>query len=213
MLDIVSKVITPFAQNARLVIDSETKEALLLDPGLCMDEFVTEAEKRGAKITQIWTTHAHLDHAGGVAALKRKYGYKYSAHEEGRALRSAITQFAAMYGIDGMENCPEPDAVLKDGDAVRLGNLEFKVLHTPGHSPDSVCFYCAAEKVVFTGDTLMAGAIGRTDLPGGSNSAIMQSLKRIITELPEDTKICSGHGGDSELKIEVSTNPFLSGIR
>ncbi len=213
MLEIVSKVITPFAQNARLVIDSETKDAILLDPGLCMDEFVEEANKRGATISQIWTTHAHLDHAGGVAALKRKYGYKYSAHEEGRALRSALTQFASMYGIEGMENCPEPDVMLHDGDTVKLGNLEFKVIHTPGHSPDSVCFYCEAEKVAFTGDTLMAGAIGRTDLPGGSSSVIMQSLKRIITELPEETKICSGHVGDSVLKIDVFTIPFLSGIR
>lgn len=210
-LQIVTKVLTHFSQNARLLYCTETKEGVFLDPPCQAETLLKLAQDLGVTVKGIWLTHAHPDHCGGVAPLKRLIDVPFFAHAEGRSLRSGVSQFITMFNLEssGMEDCPEPDVVLAGGDTVQLGNLEFKVLYTPGHSPDHLCFYCAEEGGVFTGDTIFAGSIGRSDLPGGDYKLLMRSLHEIILKLPPTTKVYSGHGTDTVIKDEIASNPFI----
>lgn len=210
-LKIVEKVVTAFEQNARLIYCDETNEGIILDPGAEPTALYKMATERGVNLKGIWLTHAHPDHCGGVAALKRLCPVPFYAHSDGRTLRANVVQFMTMFasGAGDMENCPEPDVTLQHEDKLTIGNLEFQALFTPGHSPDHLCFYCKSEKIVFTGDTLFAGCVGRTDLPGGSHSVLMSSLHDVILKLPPETKVYSGHGPATMIKTEMENNPYL----
>jgi hydroxyacylglutathione hydrolase len=212
MFDIEVIEVTPFFQNTRVLIPRGGRDAVVVDPGGDVDKILSLLETRGATCREIWLTHSHLDHCGGVAGLKQATGALLRAHEGERLMRSKVVEIATMYGVStaGMENCPEPDISLTEGDTLTFGEDQFEVLFTPGHSPGHLCFYHAESHTLIAGDTLFHGSIGRTDLPGGDHATLMRSIKEKILTLPDDTKVLAGHGPDTTVGRERVHNPFLN---
>ena len=211
MLEITVVPVTVFQQNCRILRCSESGEAVVVDPGGDVDRIASALERGRSRCVEIWLTHAHLDHCGGVAALKAVSGAAVRAHRADRALRCRVEDMARMFGVEGcgMENCPEPDNYIEDGERLGFGGRIFTVLFTPGHSPGGVCFYCADEGVLISGDTLFCGSVGRTDLPGGSQEALMRSIRGKLMNLPSETAVLPGHGPDSTIGAERRANPFI----
>ncbi|MEM2914389.1 MAG: MBL fold metallo-hydrolase, partial [Candidatus Bathyarchaeia archaeon] len=189
----------------------KTLEASIIDPGF--EE--SEAERIFAKISEnhlkikyIVNTHGHMDHVSGNAKLKQVTGADILIHEnDALMLSDPQKNFSKMLGLT--VTSPSADRLLQDGDAIEVGQLKFEVIHTPGHSSGSISLYCKAEGVVFTGDTLFAGSIGRTDLLGSSFRDIMSSLKGKLMKLPDSTVVYPGHGEKTTIGKEKQTNPYL----
>jgi len=188
--------------------DEETREAIVIDPG---DE-ITRIHRRlttlGLNLKQILITHAHIDHIGGALKLKSLTGAPIFLNENDLPLLKIMAEQAAWVGVDTPETAP-PDEVLTDGRRVGLDNYPALVLHTPGHTQGSVCLHFEPLKMVLAGDTLFAGSIGRTDLPGGNYDQILDSIQSRLLALPEDTKVVPGHGPITTIGVERRTNPFL----
>jgi glyoxylase-like metal-dependent hydrolase (beta-lactamase superfamily II) len=197
----------PFQENCYLVIDDATKAAVLVDPGEEGDRLVAAARRAAVRIDAIWVTHAHLDHVGGIAAVKRAVDAPVYLHADDLPLYRIADRQAAAYGV-AMEAPPPPDRTLVDGQTLTLGNLRFTVLHAPGHAPGHVVIH--GEGVAFCGDCIFAGSIGRTDLPMSDGRRLAASLAR-IAELPPDTVLYPGHGPPTTIAEELRTNPFLNG--
>lgn len=203
--------VTPFQQNARLLYCPDSNQAVVIDPGGDADLILSRAEKNNLTIEQIWLTHSHLDHCGGVADLKEATGATLLGHEIERPMRERVLEICRMYGLPagGMKNCPEPDRYIKGGDTVTLSSYSFEVMFTPGHAPGHLCFYYEPGGVLFCGDTVFAGSIGRTDLPGGSHQQLIHSIKENILVLPDETRLFPGHGPETTVGREKLSNPFL----
>ena len=206
-----SVIVTAFAQNAWIVGDTVLNEAVVLDPGGDTELIEAQLAELGLECKQIWLTHSHLDHCGGVNRLKAATGARLCAHPEEGFLRENVSAFCPMFGIpeDELENCPEPEVAWRGGERARVGSFEFEVMHTPGHSPGSLSFYCKGAGVIFVGDVLFQGSIGRTDLPGGDHSILMRSIKHLMEVLPAETVVLPGHGPETTLGNERRTNPFI----
>jgi len=211
MLSIYKVVVTPFQQNCRILWDSAGSEAAVVDPGGDVDLIIRTLDELNLKCTEIWLTHSHLDHCGGVSVLKEKTEAKLFGHVLGKKYRENILEVCRMYGMPpgDMKNCPEPDELIDDKSILKIGSEELTALFTPGHSPDHLCFYHSESSQLIAGDTVFSGSIGRTDLPGGDLNVFMRSIKEIILVLPDDTKLLSGHGPDTTLGVEKLSNPFL----
>lgn len=191
----------PFATNAYLVVCEKTKISVILDPAPNSASFILEkieSEKLG--IQQIWLTHSHWDHFADVGLLKEKLKASVLVHPlDALNLKSP--------GSDGLPlllsiQAVEPDYFLKDGQILSVGDLEFLVIHTPGHSPGGVCFYCPKEKTLFSGDTLFKGSIGNLSFPTSNADEMWQSLEK-LAKLPPDTKVFPGHGESTRLSLET----------
>jgi hydroxyacylglutathione hydrolase len=210
MLEIIPLVLGPVATNAYLVGETASHTAVVIDPAWDGELIVEEAKRRGWQIEQIWLTHAHFDHIGGIAGVVKSVqpAPKIALHPADLALYSAQGG-AALFGMR-IGAMPEPTVRLKHAQDLRLENHTFEVRHSPGHTPGHVVFYCAAEKVMFCGDVIFWGSIGRTDLPGGDYDTLMRSIKSQILTLPNDTRLLSGHGGETTVGVERRDNPFLS---
>ncbi len=198
--------------NCHVVGDPQTREAIVIDPGDEPDVILAALHRHSLKVKAILITHAHPDHVGGAAKLKAATGAPVLMHAEDRWLLENIAMQCAAFGF------PAPpavgmDAALKPGDEVRWGsNLRAQVLHTPGHTPGSSCLYLPDQKILFAGDTLFAGSIGRTDLWGGSYDAILRSIHSQLLPLEDDTRVFPGHGPDTTMGDEREGNPFLQGL-
>lgn len=212
MLEIITVPVTVFAQNARIVYDSDSRDAVVVDPGGDADALVDEIEKNSLTVKAVWLTHSHLDHCAGVAPLLKKFPVPLFAHPDETQMRAHVQQIAAMYGLPSTEweNCPEPDTKLRGGETVTVGSQEAQVLFVPGHSPGHVAFYFAAGGILLGGDCLFQGSIGRTDLPGGNHKQLIASIRDSILTLPDHTRVLSGHGPDTTVGFERETNPFLT---
>ena len=197
-----------FAENCYLVADRRAREAVMIDPGEEPAMFLAELDTRAWSLRAIWLTHAHIDHILGVRAVREATGAPIHLHPLDRPLYDALPQFAAWVGMQ-VEAPPPPDAELVPGRPVRVGGLEFDVRFTPGHSPGSVSF--AGHGMVFGGDVLFNGSIGRTDLPGGDFPTLMSTIHSQFLSLPDSTVVHSGHGPDTTIGVERLTNPFLAG--
>ena len=160
------------------------------------------------EVDAIYNTHGHIDHVGAVAAIKKELGIPFAMHPADRFLLEILPDQARMFGVRGGE-VPTIDRELAHDDEVAVGAHKGKVIHTPGHSPGGVCF--AFDDIVFVGDTLFAGSIGRTDLPGGSLDQLLGHIKERLLSLDDNTKVLSGHGPASSIGVERSHNPFLTG--
>jgi len=191
----------------------EDRRAVLVDPG-CEDEdeyaaltgFLTA---QGLTPDRILLTHGHFDHAFAVAKLISRYGIKAWMHPADRETVRLGAVFTGAFGLKDFDNGFRTED-LADGDRIRIGEtLEFRVIHTPGHTPGGVCFYDEGDKVLFSGDSLFAGSIGRTDLPGGEYDDLIRSLMDRIMGLPGDVTVLPGHGGETTLAYEAGHNPFL----
>jgi glyoxylase-like metal-dependent hydrolase (beta-lactamase superfamily II) len=213
--------VTAFRQHARLLGCEETRRAVCVDPGEETGEIVGALERLGLELQAIALTHAHMDHVGGVAALKRaRPGAEVILHEADEPLYFALPQQPALLGIPrgqwahfGFEYEPPPAVGRhwRDGETYHVGGLEFRVLHCPGHTPGHVVLFEPNERKVFVGDCLFAGSVGRTDLPGGSARELLDSITNKILPLGDDVVVYSGHGPETTLGRERRTNPFLAG--
>lgn len=196
------------AQNCYLLADRATRHAVMIDPGEETQLFLAELDTRAWTLTAIWLTHAHVDHAMGVADVKAATGAPVYLHPLDRALYDALPKQGEWLGLK-VEPQPAPDAEFSDGQRLMVGTAEFTVRHTPGHSPGSVSF--VGPGLVIGGDVLFSGSIGRSDLPGGSSADLMQSLQSVFLTLPDSTLVYSGHGPETTIGVERMTNPFLTG--
>ncbi len=207
-LEVVTLPNGQFAENCYLVADRRTREAVIIDPGEEPAMFLAELDTRAWSLRAIWLTHAHIDHILGVAAVKAATGVPIHLHPLDRPIYDALPQFGAWVGLQ-VDAPPPPDLELRPGTPVRVGGFEFQVRFTPGHSPGSVSF--VGDGMVFGGDVLFNGSIGRTDLPGGDFPTLMSTIQSQFLTLPDSTVVHSGHGPDTTIGVERLTNPFLTG--
>ena len=199
----------PLQCNCTLLGDEATGEAIVIDPG---DE-ITRIHRRlnalGLKVKQIIITHAHIDHVGGALRLKRLTGAPILLNENDLPLLAMMDEQTAFIGGGPTPETAPPDENLTDGQVVGLAAYPAQVLHTPGHTQGSVCLHFAPLKMVIAGDTLFAGSIGRTDLPGGNFDQIIDSIRARLLALPDETRVLPGHGPFTTIGHERGNNPFL----
>jgi hydroxyacylglutathione hydrolase len=198
----------PLQCNCSIIGDEGTREAMVIDPGDEIDDILQIVKQHGLKVKQIVVTHAHIDHVGGAMKLKKLTGAPILLNQNDQALLKMMDVQAAWVGMMPPGKIAI-DQSLGDADRLRVGNLEATVMHTPGHTEGSICLYFPAEQKLIAGDTLFAGSIGRTDLPGGSFDKIMDSLKGRVLALPDETIVVPGHGPETTIGEERESNPFL----
>jgi hydroxyacylglutathione hydrolase len=198
----------PLACNCTILGDEQTLEAIVIDPGDEIGRIHRRLTELGLKLRQILVTHAHIDHVGGALKLKWLTGAPIFLNENDLPLLKMIEMQAAWLGVQPPETAP-PDESLADGLVVGLERFPAQVIHTPGHTQGSICLHFAPLKLLVAGDTLFAGSIGRTDLPGGNFDQIIDSLHSRVLALPDETKVLPGHGPATTIGEERGSNPFL----
>jgi len=209
---IVKKLtVGPLQGNCYLLADERTSEAAVIDPGGEGEKIRALLEKEGWKPVALINTHAHIDHTAANKFLKEIYDLPLLIHSaDGDSLTDPNLNLSLL-GL-GSSDSPPPDRTLGAGDEIKIGGLVLSVLHTPGHSPGSICLRLRGDSspdIIFTGDTLFAGGVGRTDFPGGSTEELMESIRQKLLTLPDDSVIYPGHGPPSTIGREKSSNPFL----
>ena len=216
------RAVAPFFKNGFVIGCEETREGIVIDPGDELDELLAAVALHKLKIVDILLTHAHLDHVTGVAGAKRALGVPVWLHKEDNSLYEHVVQQGEMFGI---RVAPQPPIDhFYNGGPLRFGTYQVRALHTPGHCPGGVCLAVGkaskdaqesnakrSKEILFVGDTLFAGSIGRTDLPGGNMDALMRSIRTVLFAFPDDTVVWSGHGEQTTIGREKRTNPFLIG--
>ena len=202
--------VTPFAQNCSLLFDPQSKEAILVDPGGEADKIMSALDELGLTLKEIWLTHGHLDHAGGADEIREKTGVPViGPHKDDQFWMDDIEKHWEKYGHKGMGRNVVPDRYLEDGDVLTLGGAEFKIVHTPGHTPGHVVIYNQDMKVAFVGDVLFRGSIGRTDFPKGSLEQLVTSIRTKLWPLGGDMRFIPGHGPMSTFGAERADNPYV----
>lgn len=199
----------PFQENCYLVVDEPTGKAILIDPGDEGARIIRMVERAKADLQAVWLTHAHLDHIGGVSAVRRQWRVPVLLHPDDLVIYRRGAQAAAAYDLP-FEQPADPDGTLRHGQVLELGDGRFEVHHTPGHAPGHVVFL--TDGVMLGGDLLFAGSIGRTDLPLCNPAAMEASLAHVAAFDPE-TVVYPGHGPATTIGEELATNPFLAGVR
>lgn len=210
-MPIISLTVGFLYTNCYIVACERTREALIIDPGFTGDEMhriLSEIRKSELCIKYIVNTHGHVDHISGNFNIKRATGAILAAHsKDADMLTDPAKNLSTMLGLNVVS--PLPDLILQGGEEIEVGHIKLKVLHTPGHTPGSISLYCRDLGAVFTGDTLFAGSVGRTDLPGSSHEDLMLSIREKILVLPDETIVYPGHGGRTTVGVERRSNPFL----
>ena len=200
----------PLQCNCSVIGDEGTREAMVIDPGDDVNNVLELVRKHALTVKQIVVTHAHIDHVGGAMKLRQMTGAPILLNQNDYALLKMLDVQAAWVGMASPGKV-DIDQALAEGDKLRAGSLEANVLHTPGHTEGSVCLFFPAQQKLIAGDTLFAGSIGRTDLPGGSFDKIIHSLHQRVLVLPDETIVVPGHGPLTTIGEERESNPFLTG--
>lgn len=199
-------VVGSYMVNCYLTGDSDTKEIIIIDPGFKPEDIINAIEEKDFIPVAIVLTHGHGDHIGAVEELIAKYQVPLFIHKfDEELIKGGTSSFTKM--MHGRDIILKADKYLSDGDIVTAGKMEYKVLHTPGHTRGGICLVC--EDAIFSGDTLFRGSIGRTDFPGGSYDEIINSIKTKLLDYPDDTKVFPGHNSPSTIGYEKKNNPFL----
>lgn len=209
------RAVPPFMKNGFIVGCERTREAILVDPGDEVDELLAAVNERDVQVQHILLTHAHIDHVTGVAAAKAAFDVPVYLHKDDLFLYERTVEQGAMFGFKVSQ--PPPIDVFYDGSPIRFGDHEVIVHHTPGHCPGGVCLQIRdqgtggrEEEHLFVGDTLFAGSIGRTDLPGGDYETLMRAITGVIFPLGDAAIVHPGHGPDTTVARERTTNPFVT---
>ncbi len=215
-------VLSPFQQNTRIVVCEETRKAICIDPGEKSDKIVNFLNDNDFELQAITLTHGHLDHVGGTSDLHKSFPHaEIILHKGDEDLYYGLPEQPLFFGLSphqlkplglDYENPPKLSRNWQDGEIYEVGNLRFKILHSPGHTRGHVVLAEETEKKVFVGDCLFEGSIGRTDLPGGSYEQLMDSINNKILTLGDDFTVYSGHGRETTIGREKQTNPFLTGV-
>lgn len=201
-------VIRGMDTNCYVIIDEETKKAIIVDPGGDVDELDDFVKNEGITLTAIVLTHAHYDHIAGIDNIKEKYSLPIVCGEaEEKVLESPNHNLSTFFGVPPISM--SADKLLKDNEEYSFGGLKFKTIFTPGHTPGGICLYFENENVLISGDSLFAGSVGRTDFPGGSYRDLIDSIKDKILVLPEETIVFPGHGPSTTIEKEKKYNPFF----
>ncbi len=192
--------------NCFIVGCEDTREAAVIDPGGDADQILMLLAELKLKVKYIINTHGHFDHVSANKRMKEVTGADLLIHPLDAPLLAQVSSSGAMFGLSG-EDSPPADRTLEDGDTVSFGNINLKVIHTPGHSPGGISLY--TEGIVFVGDTLFAGSVGRTDFPGGDFNVLRASIQEKLFVLGDDVKVYPGHMGETTIAIEKRSNPFV----
>ena len=202
-------VVGPLQTNCYIVADEDTKECLIIDPGGDPDLIVETATRLELKVKLVVNTHGHFDHILANRQVMENTGAPLAIHtDDANMLSNPLRSFS--FFLAKFRPSPPAAMLLKEGDILRVGEAELKVLHTPGHSPGSVSLWCEEENALFSGDVLFHMGIGRTDFPGGSAQVLLQSIREKLFTLPDDTVVYSGHGPPTTIAQERRHNPFLA---
>lgn len=208
---IQTMVVGALQENAYFFIDETTQHGFVIDPGADGEALLAYIKEQGFTIEKILITHGHFDHIGGAMFLKEALNIPIVIHEAGKKyLEDPMWNLSGAYG---MPYTVEADEYVKAGDIITLEtapDMTMHVIHVPGHTEDGVAFYCASRGVVFVGDILFKGAVGRSDFPGGNGTLLLQGIKEKLFTLPEDTLVCTGHGGTTTIQYEKVTNPYFN---
>ncbi|MDO4319862.1 MAG: MBL fold metallo-hydrolase [Bacteroidales bacterium] len=213
MLRVKQFIFNAFGESTFVVADEATGDAIVVDPGMAddderrrFDDFITENK---LKLTGVVNTHMHVDHCMGANYVRDRYGVPVRAHSADAFLGEAVAEQAARFGMQGKVSAVTIDAPLKAGDEILLGDERLEVIHVPGHSPGGIALYSPTGKFVIAGDSLFAGSIGRTDLPGGDYDTLRNSIREGLLGLPDDTLVLPGHGEPTTIGRERMNNMFL----
>lgn len=199
----------PLAVNCYLVGDDNSCEIFVIDPGGDVSKIVELLGQLRVRVAAIVLTHAHFDHVMGVAGLKNETGAPLLVGTDEAQILTSVEGQAKFFGL-AIEELPlAPDRYLKGGETIRAGATEFQVIATPGHTPGGICLWSETEKILFSGDTLFRGSIGRSDFPGGSMPALLHSIHTKLLTLPPETRVYPGHGAATTIGEEKMLNPFL----
>ena len=200
--------VPPLGCNCSIIGDPVTKQAIVVDPGGAVEHILHEVQAMGLTVTAILHTHAHFDHFLASSELKRATGARLCLHEQDKPLWDKLDVQCKLFGVTSAPAL-SPDHYIKDEDAVLVGEVKGQAIHTPGHTPGSMCFSFPAAQVVLAGDTLFRGAIGRTDLWGGDFKAIERSIRERLYTLDEQTRVIAGHGAETLIGFEKEENMFI----
>ncbi len=195
-----------FEENCWVIGNKRTREAICIDPGEQADDILHMASEMGVTIKLIANSHAHLDHILGVPGIQAKTGARFLLHEQDLEIARGVVESARLFGLE-VDPVPDPDSFVREGDTVEVAGLALQVFHTPGHTRGSVCYY--SDQVLFSGDTLFRGSIGRTDLPGGDYKQEMASIVDKLLKLPDETIVLPGHMQQTTIATEREMNPFV----
>lgn len=210
---IITAAVPPFMKNGFVVSCQETREAVLIDPGDEVEELLDQIQASGVDVQAILLTHAHLDHITGVGRAKAALDVPIWLHRDDLFLYDAVVEQGLMFGFR-VDRQPPVDEFFTAGQPFTFGRLVVDIFHTPGHCPGGVCLAIGRDDDVkrdlFVGDTLFAGSIGRTDLPGGNHETLLRSIREVLLAFPDESIVHPGHGPDTTIGQERRTNPFLA---
>lgn len=208
MVSVERLVVGELEVNCYLLYD-EGGEGVVIDPGGEGEKILSRLKGLNITVNYILNTHGHFDHTGANGFIKEKTGAILAIHRDDRVLLENLDSQASLFGLY-VNPSPKPDLLLEDSDTLRSGSIDLEIIHTPGHTKGSICIKIG--NILFTGDTVFAGSVGRTDLPGGSYERLIRSIKERILILSDDTILYPGHGEETTLARERSYNPFLLGV-
>ena len=212
MAEIITIPVGALEVNCYIVWDADTLEGVIIDPGADAAEIEAAVRKEGIMVKCVINTHGHFDHVGADGVMKAAFGAPVSIHPKDAALMADAHEHGIFFGVNTPQQS-EPDILLEDGQVIEFGPLKLKVIHTPGHTRGGVCLYMEDGKVLFTGDTLFAGSVGRTDFEGGSMEDLMSSITGRLLPLGDEVRVLPGHGPESTIGEEREINPFLAGMK
>ncbi len=206
---LITLVVGPLEVNCYILFDPVSKSAFIIDPGGDAALIKEAIEANGLKAEYIVNTHAHFDHVGANREMKDLTGAQVALHSHDAVLMTEASEHGAIWGIETKAQ-PAPDLLLKDGSTLSAGPVTLEVLHTPGHTPGGVCLYLRDAGIIFTGDTLFASSIGRTDLEHGSHDELIESIRTRLLPLDDGVRVYPGHGPATTMGMEKEINPFVA---